>query len=465
MAHLLIIGGSDAGISAALRAREVDPSWEVTAVVADRYPNYSICGLPFWLGGEIPDWHDLAHRKAKDIEDQDIDLLLGHTAQAIDPTEQTVAVVDEAGRSRRLPYDSLVIGTGAVPARPPIDGLEQEGVFSLRTMGDGFALRDYLVEEQSASAVVVGGGYIGLEMAEALIHRGVRVTLVEYLPSVLTTVDPPLGALVSEGLIDRGANVVTGVAVESIDRRADQLVVSGSQAFQQEAELVLVATGVRPHADLAVAAGVETGRWGAIRVSRAMKTNVPHVYAAGDCVETYHRLLERNTYFPLGSTAHKQGRVAGENAVGGQAVFGGTLGTQVVKVFEMVAARTGLRDGEAREAGFDPLTTQVEAWDHKVYYPGAHKLHLRVTGDRRTGRLLGAQIVGHRTAEVSKRVDVFATALFNEMTVDALNDVDLSYTPPLSTPWDAVQVAAQAWMNESREGTLETSASSIDRDR
>lgn len=455
MAHLLIIGGSDAGISAALRAREVDPSWEVTVIVADRYPNYSICGLPFWLGGEIDDWHDLAHRKAEDIEDQGIDLLLGHRAQAIDPTDQAVAVVDEAGGSRRLPYDSLVIGTGAVPSRPPIEGLERAGVFFLRTMGDGFALRDYVVEKQPASAIVVGGGYIGLEMAEALIRRGIRVTLVEYLPSVLTTVDPSLGALVREELSSHGADVVTGVEVASIDRRADQLVVAGSQGFKHEAELVLVATGVRPNADLAVAAGVETGRWGAIQVDRTMMTSVPHIYAAGDCVETYHRLLERNAYFPLGSTAHKQGRVAGENAVGGQTTFGGTLGTQVVKVFDLVAARTGLRGDEAREAGFDPLTTAVDAWDHKVYYPGAHRLHFRVTGDRGTGRLLGAQIVGHRTAEVSKRVDVFAAALFNDMMVEALNDVDLSYTPPLSTPWDAVQVAAQAWTKESQESILE----------
>jgi NADPH-dependent 2,4-dienoyl-CoA reductase/sulfur reductase-like enzyme len=453
MANLLIIGGSDAGISAALRAREVNPSWEVTVVVADRYPNYSICGLPFWLGGEIPDWHDLAHRKAADIEAQGIELLLEHTAEAIDPTGKTVTAVDEAGRSRQISYDSLVIGTGAVPARPPIDGLEHPGVFFLRTMGDGFALRDHLAQEQPVSAVVVGGGYIGLEMAEALIRRGIRVTLVEYLPSVLTTVDASLGSLVEGGLTSRGATVVTGVAVESIERKDDHLVVAGSEGFQDRAELVLVATGVRPNTSLAASAGVETGRWGAIRVSRAMETNVPEVYAAGDCVETYHRLLERNDYVPLGSTAHKQGRVAGENAVGGQADFGGTLGTQVVKVFDIVAARTGLRDAEAREAGFDPLTVQLETWDNKVYYPGAHKLHIRVTGDRQTGRLLGAQIVGHRTAEVSKRVDVFAAALFNEMTVGALNDVDLSYTPPLSTPWDAVQVAAQAWMRNNHDGS------------
>lgn len=446
MPHLLIIGGSDAGISAALRAREVNPACEVTVVVADRYPNYSICGLPFWLGGEIADWRDLAHRKAEDIEAQGIRLLLEHTAQALDPAGKTVTVADGGGRSQQIPYDRLVIATGAVPARPPIRGLGQPGVFFLRTMADGFALRDYLVAQSPASAVMVGGGYIGLEMAEALARRGMRVTLVEYLPSVLTTLDPPLGALVGEELNRRGVATATGVAVEAIEQQRGRLVVTGSVGFRAEADLVLVAASVRPNASLAAAAGVEIGRWGAIRVNRAMETNIPHVYAAGDCAETYHRLLEQDVYLPLGSTAHKQGRVAGENAAGGQATFGGTLGTQVVKVFDLVAARTGLRDGEAHEAGFDPLTVQVEAWDHKVYYPGAHSLHIRVTGDRRTGRLLGAQIVGHRAAEVSKRVDVFAMGLFSRIMVEELSNADLSYTPPLSTPWDAVQVAAQAWV-------------------
>jgi len=448
MPHLLIIGGSDAGISAALRAREVNPACDLTVVVADRYPNYSICGLPFWLSGEIADWHDLAHRKAEDIAGQGIHLLLEHTAHAIDPAGKTVTVMDSDRQSRRMPYDRLVIGTGAVPAHPPIRGLEQPGVFFLRTMADGFALHDFVAAQSPASAVVVGGGYIGLEMAEALVHRGMQVTLVEYLPSVLSTLDPPLGLLVGEELSRHGVTVATGVAVEAIDRRGQRLAVAGSGGFRAEADLLLVATGVRPNVSLTAAAGIEVGRWGAIRVNQAMETNVPDVYAAGDCAETYHRLLERDVYLPLGSTAHKQGRVAGENAAGGQAVFSGTLGTQVVKVFDLVAARTGLRDAEAREAGFDPLTVQVETWDHKVYYPGAQRLHLRVTGDRRTGRLLGAQIVGHRATEVSKRADVFAMGLFKRMGVDELNDADLSYTPPLSSPWDAVQVAAQGWVRE-----------------
>jgi len=230
--------------------------------------------------------------------------------------------------------------------------------------------------------VIVGAGYIGLEMADALARRGLDVTVVEYLPSALTTLDPPLGNLVAEELGRHGVTVATGVAVVKIDRQGSNLVVVGSGGFQARADLALVATGVRPEVGLAAAAGIETGKRGAIRVDRAMKTNVPDVYAAGDCIETYHRFLERYDYLPLGSTAHKQGRIAGENVAGGQATFGGTLGTQVVQVFDLVAARTGLRDSEASDAGFEPLTVQIEAWDHKVYYPGAHKLYLRVTGDR-----------------------------------------------------------------------------------
>jgi len=446
MSHLLIIGGSDAGISAALRAREVNPAFDVTVVVADRYPNYSICGLPFWLGGQVADWRDLAHRTAGELEQQGITLLLEHTAQAIHPTDRTVTVVDGSGRSRRLSYDRLVIGTGAAPAHPPIKGLDQPGVFFLRTMSEGFALRDYLAARSPASAIVIGGGYIGLEMADALAHRGIQVTLVEYLPSVLATLDPSLGLLVGQELQQHGVTVTTGVGVQEITSRDQHLVVAGSGGLNVEADIVLVATGVRPEARLAAAAGVQTGQKGAVVVNQAMETNVPNVYAAGDCVETYHHLLGRNVYLPLGSTAHKQGRIAGENAVGGQASFAGTLGTQVVQVFDLVAARTGLSDAEASQAGFHPHSVPVETWDHKVYYPGAHTLHLRITGDRVTGQLLEAQIVGHRTAEVSKRVDVFATALFNRMAVEALNDVDLSYTPPLSSPWDAVQMAAQAWV-------------------
>jgi NADPH-dependent 2,4-dienoyl-CoA reductase/sulfur reductase-like enzyme len=210
---------------------------------------------------------------------------------------------------------------------------------------------------------------------------------------------------------------------------------------------VLVVVGVRPDTSLAVSAGATLGAKGAIAVDRGMRTGLPNVYAAGDCVTTWHRLLGE-TYLPLGTTAHKQGRVAGENAVGGAARFAGSLGTQVVKVFDLVAARTGVREREAHGAGFAPGTTATAPDDHKAYYPGAQPIAIRVTGDTRTGRLLGAQLIGPRSAEVAKRVDTYATALFHTMTVDDVSQLDLSYTPPLGSPWDAVQMAAQGWVRE-----------------
>jgi len=437
----LIIGGSDAGISAGLRAHELDPACEITLVLADEYPNFSICGLPFFLSGETPDWHSLAHR----TEFPGIHLMPNHTAESIDPRSRVVAVRSANGSRRELPYDKLLIGTGARPVRPEMEGLNLPGVFPLHTMGDSFAVHRFLEEHKPNSAIIVGAGYIGLEMADALVHRGLQVTLASRTPAVLATVDPAYGRFVEVELRRHGVKVWNQVEVGSIQAVGNHLAVSGTQSFTKTADLVLVAVGVQPNRELGRDAGVTTGAKDALCVNRRMETNLPDIYAAGDCVETWHRFLQRYTYLPLGTTAHKQGRVAGENAVGGDREFTGSLGTQVVKIFDLVAARTGLRHEEARKAGFDPFTAETTVWDHKAYYPGARELHLRVTGDRETGRLLGAQLLGHIGSEVSKRVDVFAAALHHEMRVEELNDLDLSYTPPLSSPWDPVQMAAQAW--------------------
>ncbi len=447
MSHLVIIGGSDAGISAALRARELNADIEITVVLADAFPNYSICGLPFFLSGEVPDWHHLAHRTVAEITYENIQLRLNHWAQSIDPDQKVVQVMNDTGQSDALTYDKLVIGTGAVPRRPSIAGLDLPGVFLLRTMKDSFAVERHLSTCQPISAVIIGGGYIGLEMADALRWRQIHVTVVERSPMVLKTVDPSLSWLVSAELQSHKVEIAPGTTVERIEFDGKHLVVSGSSNFRRVTDLVLVSVGVQPATSLAQTAGVALGVEGAIQVNRQMETNIPDIYAAGDCAETWHHLLNQTVYLPLGTTAHKQGRIAGENAVGGQKAFAGSLGTQVVKVFDLAIARTGLRDEEARAAGFDPLTVEISAWDHKVYYPGAHELRVRLTGDRASGKLLGAQIVGHYQAEVAKRIDIFATALFYGMTVEALNDLDLSYTPPLSSPWDPVQMAAQAWSN------------------
>jgi NADPH-dependent 2,4-dienoyl-CoA reductase/sulfur reductase-like enzyme len=238
--------------------------------------------------------------------------------------------------------------------------------------------------------------------------------------------------------------------VQQIRAEEARLCATGTGAFEARADLVLVAVGVQPRTELAQGLGIELGMQGAMCVSRAMATSLPDIFAAGDCVETWHRISARPTYLPLGTTAHKQGRIAGENAVGGERLFAGTLGTQVVKVFDLAIARTGLREQEARAAGFDPLTIEATYFDHKVYYPGAKAVHLRFTGDRASGRFLGAQLVGPVQTAVAKRIDSLATALFHEMTVEAISDLDLSYTPPLGSPWDLVQLCAQEWSKASR---------------
>ncbi len=352
MLHILIIGGSDAGISAAVRARELNPASEVTIVTADRYPNYSICGLPFYLSGEVDDWQSLAHRTVLEIENEGIHLLLEHSVASIDPIAKVVSL-SRQGNTRNLGYDGLIIATGAESIQPPVDGINLPG----------------------------------------------------------------------------------GVGVKGIVQSEDKLIISGSNSFSAAGDMVLVAVGARPNSKLALSAGLEIGLKGAIKVDHFMRTNVPDIFAAGDCVETWHRLLDRYTYMPLGTTAHKQGRVAGENAVGGSRQFQGSLGTQAVKIFDRVVARTGLLHSEAAAAGFDPFTVESETWDHKAYYPGA-----------RAGKeLLGVQMLGSKHSEVSKRIDVFASAIYNRMRIDELNDLDLSYTPPLSSPWDPIQMSAQAW--------------------
>jgi NADPH-dependent 2,4-dienoyl-CoA reductase/sulfur reductase-like enzyme len=463
--HLVMIGGSDAGVSAALRARELDPAAEVSVVVADAYPNFSICGIPYYLSGEVGRWQNLAHRTIADLEAAGMSLRLDTTARRIDLPGRKLLVTAPNGTEQLLGYDKLIVGTGAVPVRPPIGGLTGpdalgpvDGVHLLHSMGDTFAVMRTLENTAPASAVIVGAGYIGLEMADALTVRGLAVTQMEQLEEVLPTVDPAMGALVHAELAGHGVEVLTGTTARQIGRaepgQAGRLEVQATAAdgtaVTRAADMVLVVVGVRPDTTLAAEAGATLGVRGAIAVDTGMRTNLPDVFAAGDCVVTHHRLLGQ-AYLPLGTTAHKQGRVAGENALGGNRVFAGSLGTQVVKIFDQAAARTGLRDHEAQPAGFNPVTVESQADDHKAYYPGAHKITMRVTGDRQTGRLLGMQLFGRKQAEIAKRIDIAAAAIFHGMTVDAVSDLDLSYTPPLGSPWEAVQMGAQAWTRATQQ--------------
>lgn len=448
--HIVAIGGSDAGISAALRARELDPSVDMTVVVADEYPNYSICGIPYYFSGDVKPWQSLAHRTHADLEATGMRLRLKTLATGIDVDQRRLAVRDHEGESE-IAYDELIVGTGALPSFAGISGLgdlgPEDGVHVIHSMGDTFALDAHLARRAPSSAVIIGAGYVGLEMAEGFRARGMRVTQLQRGPEVLSTLDPQLAVLVHEELVEHGVDVHTNTTVKAVEKTDSALVVHAEhlgEPVSHTADLVLAVVGVRPNTALLERAGAQLGAGRAVVVDQQMRTGIPHVFAAGDGVVTHHRLLGV-TYLPLGTTAHKQGRVAGENALGGDARFAGSVGTQVVKVFDVVAARTGLREHEAAAAGYAPATMQAVADDHKRYYPGAQPISFRITGDRDSGRLLGAQLVGRLGTETAKRVDTYATALFAGLTIDQVSDLDLSYTPPLGSPWDAVQTATQAW--------------------
>jgi len=448
MQHILIIGGSDAGVSAALRVKELAAQTAVSVIVADSYPGFSICGLPFFLSGEVGDWHSLAHHTINDLEEIGIQLFTNCRAETISPTSKSVHVVSNGGNVKDIKYDKLLIATGADSARPPIAGLDQDGIFQLRWMEDGFRIHDFIERKKPQHCVIIGGGYIGLEMADALAHRGLEITVLEFLPEVLSTLDPAIGRLIRNELVYRGVKVNIGWAVKSINPDNGRLLIKSASGDAILTDTVLVATGVRPATKLAETAGISLGVAGAIQVDQMMATNIPDIFAAGDCAETWHKLLQNKVYMPLGTTAHKQGRIAGENMAGGNSKFKGTLGTQVVKVFDKIAAGTGLRDLQALRAGFNPLTTNLITADHNPYYPGVQEITISITGDRNTGRLLGAQIVGHHTSEIAKRIDVIAAALYDELLVENLCDIDLSYSPPLSSPWDPLQKAAMQWNRE-----------------
>lgn len=472
--QLLIIGGSDAAIMAGLRAREVSPNIDVTLLVADRYPNYSVCGIPFHVGGLVQKTRDLAHRSIDDLQAAGLRLRLGTRATAINPIEHTVAARTQDDTALTFHYDRLIVATGASPTDGGIkvttrtnaaglaghdaNGAQYEhcdskpgsaGVYRVHDMADMLAIEDDLAAREPTTATVIGGGYIGLEMAEALRLRGLDVTMLHRGTEVLSTLDIDMGSLIHAELTAHGVHVHTGFEVHRITRtnEPDRWLISGANAADANITtgLIIIAAGIRPNTSLLRQSGARTGAGGAIVVDDHMRTNLPDIFAAGDVATTRHRLIG-TTWLPLGTTAHKQGRVAGENAVGGDDVYAGTLGTQVVKVFSLVAARTGLCDDEARRAGFRARSVGVTVDDHKAYVPGARPLTIRLTGESTTGRLLGAQLVGSYGSEVAKRCDILATAIFAGLTIDQLLSLDLSYTPPIAAPWDAVQMAAQRWL-------------------
>jgi NADPH-dependent 2,4-dienoyl-CoA reductase/sulfur reductase-like enzyme len=455
--HLVVVGGSDAGVSAALRARRVTPSAEVTLVSAEPVASFSASGIPFFLSGEVPDAGRLADPTASGLASSDVEQILESTVHSVDAQARKVLVLDSKGNESTLAYDELILATGAIPRVPDIEGLSgedalraEDGVHAVRSATDTLAVARTLSRIEPQTAVVIGGGYVGVELAEALALRGMSVTLLESRQEVLSVVDRRMGALVRGQLEERGVEVLTGTLARSIgatgmeDGRFRIEAMRGENLLARRADMVLLSAGNVPNSALARSIGAKLAQSGAVSVDGGMRCSIPHVFAAGDCAVTHHRLLGES-YLPYGTTANKQGRVAGENAAGGSTTFAGTLGTQLVKVFDHAIGRTGLIDSQATEAGFEPLTVYLETDDRSSYYPGSRQLSVMLTADRRTRRLIGAQFFGHVRSEIAGRVDIASAAIFNGMTVDHLEDLDLSYTPPLGQVWHPLVRAADIW--------------------
>jgi CoA-dependent NAD(P)H sulfur oxidoreductase len=439
--RLVILGGVAAGTKAASRARRLDPEMEITVYQEEPEPSISECGLPYLLSGVVEERDDLVARTPEKFAEKDIDVLVRHRVERIDATGKNLSVLNlKTGQAFEDAYDRLVIATGARAVLPPIPGAEVEGVFKLRFLTDSDEIGRYIEEQSPKKATIVGGGYIGLEVAENLCRLGMEVSLIEGEDRVALAYGPEVSENVEAELEANGVGVYTG---ERVDEFTGEGRVRGVKFGDRELEtdLIIVGVGIKPNVELATEAGVETGTTGAILVDRHMKTSVPDVWAAGDCVETINLVSGRPTWIPLGDTANQMGRVAGTNAATGDETleFPGILGTGIFKVFGLDVGKTGLSEKEAEDAGFEVVSAGLWAYDRAAYYPGAGKIFLKLIADRATGRLLGAEAAG---SGADKLTDICAAALWGRLSYPDLVNIDLAYAPPYGPALSPVIQAA-----------------------
>jgi NADPH-dependent 2,4-dienoyl-CoA reductase/sulfur reductase-like enzyme len=437
--RLVVVGGDAGGMTAAMQARRRQPYLDIVAIEKGPWTSYSACGIPYLVGGEIDHLEQLVARTPQEFREQHrVDVRLHHEVVGLDLAAREVEVRDlQRERTITMGFDTLHLAMGARPARPPLPGIDSDFVKGVQTLDDARSLLEQARLSAAKRVVVVGGGYIGLEMAEAFVRRGASVALVEADDQLMRTLDRDMADRLLQPMRGLGIDVRVGVKVEAFEPGA---VVTSDGPMP--ADLVVLGLGVVPNSELAEDAGIELGSRRSIRVDRRQQTSAEGVWAAGDCAESFHLVSNRPVHVALGTVANKQGRVAGINIGGGYATFPGVVGTAITKVCQYEVARTGLTETEARRDGFEYVTRTIETTTRAGYLPDARPMWVKLLAERDTGRLLGVQIMGE--AGAAKRVDALAVALHARLTVQDLVDADLAYAPPFASVWDPVQIAARA---------------------
>ncbi|MFC4767286.1 FAD-dependent oxidoreductase [Effusibacillus consociatus] len=443
MQKFVIVGGDAAGMSAAMQIVRRLPDASVVALEMGDTFSYAQCGLPYYIGGDIPETDNLIARSAETFRNKyGIDARTYHKVTKIHPSEKTVDFINmQSGEAGTVPYDRLLIATGARPVVPEWEGIDLQGVFVLKTIRDAERIREYVRNGEVNKCVIIGGGPIGIEMAEALSASEKKVTILDRNPQLATAWNSEIAEIAKQHMEENGVLVKPEQNVKGIVGQNGKAAAVETESETLEADLVLLAVGVAPNSELAKDAGVQLGVRNAIQVNARMETNLPGIYAAGDVAVHYHRVKKKDDYIPLGTTANKQGRIAGINMSGEQAAFAGIVGSAVMKVFELGLARTGLSRKEAEDLGMEVEVVTINTKDHAGYYPNAEDLSIQLIVEKSAGQLVGGQAAGKSGAD--KRVDVLATALYHELTVHELLDLDLTYAPPFNGVWDPIQQAAR----------------------
>ncbi|MEW5865727.1 MAG: FAD-dependent oxidoreductase [Bacillota bacterium] len=439
--RLVVVGGVAGGAGAAVKARRTSEDAEIVIFERTPYVSWANCGLPYYIGGVIPRREELFVVSPGRLASRfNIDVRTRHEVTTINRPRKTISVRNlETGEVRDERYDALILATGSEPARPPIPGIDNNKVFTLVSVEDADRLHQFIDERKPGSAAVIGGGFIGLETAEALLERNISVSVIEMMDHLLPPVDKEMAEPLVLHLREKGAEVVLGRRVEQVEENGDKLGVRLSGGRTILCDFAVSAMGVVPRLDLARQAGLSIGPSGGLAVNERMQTSDSNIYAAGDICEVRHIVTGKPVRVPLAGPANKQARVAGANAAGGNLRYLGSLGTMIVKVCDLTIAKTGLAEKEAAAEGIPHYVSYTHSQHHAGYYPGARMMTVKLVVDKSTGRVLGAQIVGG--AGVDKRIDVIATAMHARMTVEDLEDLDLAYAPPYSSAKDPVNIA------------------------